>query len=31
VVRESTGFPKGALRDLRKAERSGKRTTAAIV
>jgi LacI family transcriptional regulator len=29
VVRESTGYPKGALRDLRQADKSGKRTAAA--
>jgi DNA-binding LacI/PurR family transcriptional regulator len=29
VVRESTGFPKGALRDLRKGKKSLKRTPAA--
>jgi hypothetical protein len=29
VVRESTGLPKGTLRDLRKAQKSGKRTLAA--
>jgi len=29
VVRESTGYPKGAMRDLRKRERSIKRTPAA--
>jgi LacI family transcriptional regulator len=30
VVRESTGYPKGAPRNLRKAAKSGKRTPAAV-